>query len=74
MATIEITISDAKLTQALDSIANQTGWDPGGGTTKAQHAKAWLFEQVKVIVRADLSNIAHDAGQESVEAEMATWP
>ena len=74
MATIEITVPDAKLTLALNSIANQTGWDPAEGLTKAQHAKAWLFEQVKSIVRADLTNIAHDAGQVSVEAEMATWP
>ncbi len=73
MATITITIPDAKLTQALDSLANQTGWDPGGGTTKAQHAKDHIWAYIKTIVRADLLNTGHDAVTVAVDAEMATW-
>lgn len=73
MATITITIPDAKLTLALDSIANQTGWDPAGPTTKAQHAKAHLRGYVKSLVRTDLMNIEHDAGIATVDAEMETW-
>lgn len=85
MATITITIPDAKLAQALDAIAWQTGWeeepDPADPEwdpdktylTKAQHVKAWLLGQVKAMVRRDRLNEEHDVGVATVDAEMATW-
>ncbi len=69
MATIEITIPDAKLTLLLDAIANQYGWikepDPAHPEwdpdviylTKAQFAKQVTFDFWKGIVRRDLANI-----------------
>ncbi len=73
MAIITIDVPDAKLTQAMESIANQTGWDPAGSTTKAQHAKAHLWTYIKAMVRADLLNTGNDAVTVAVDAEMATW-
>lgn len=74
MATITIDIPDAKLPIALEAIANQTGWDPLGSTTKAQHAKAHIWTYIKTIVYADLLNTGNDAVIATVDAEMATWP
>lgn len=85
MATIEITIPDAKLTLLLNSIANQYGWveepdeaDPEWDPdmvylTKAQFAKQATFNWWKGIVRRDLANQQHDAGTVIVDTEMATW-
>ncbi len=85
MATIEITIPDAKLALLLDSIANQYGWieepDPADPAwdedmvylTKAQFAKQVTFTWWKSIVRTDLANTQHDTGTVIVEEEMATW-
>jgi len=73
MADITITIPDAKLALLLDAIANQYGWDPAEGLTKAQFAKQVTFDWWKSIVRIDLANTQHDAGTVIVEEEMATW-
>ncbi len=85
MATIEITISDAKLALLLDAIANQYGWieepdpaDPEWDSdivylTKAQFAKQVTFNWWKSIVRTDLANTQHDAGIVIVDEEMGTW-
>ncbi len=85
MATITITIPDAKLALLLDAIANQYGWveepdqaDPAWDPdvvylTKAQFAKQVTFDWWKGIVRIDLANIAHDAGMATVNEEMDTW-
>lgn len=85
MATITITIPDSKLTLLLDSIASQYGWveepDPADPEwdpavtylTKEEFAKQTTYIFLKSVVRRDLHNQQHDAGDVIVNAEMGTW-
>ncbi len=73
MAEIKVVIPDTKKSQALDSIANQTSWDPTSGISKDENASTWLYDQVKRVVRLDLLNREHDTGVALVDEEMRTW-
>lgn len=75
MASIQITVPDAVLSRVLDAVSAKWGYNPGGGQTKAQFAKATLAAYLKSIVRDYEAEVAakaaYDAAKATAESDLA---